>query len=88
MLLSRFERQTVIDQTGLSGNYEINLNWTHQSATSMKAGLRTEPDVAETEAGPSIFTTLQEQLVLRLESKRSPVDVLVIDHAEQTPTEN
>jgi uncharacterized protein (TIGR03435 family) len=88
MLLSRFERQTVIDQTGLSGNYEINLNWTHQPTTSTTAGLRTEPDVPETDAGPSIFTALQEQLGLRLESNRGPVDVLVIDHAEQTPTEN
>jgi uncharacterized protein (TIGR03435 family) len=88
MLLSRFERQTVIDQTGLSGNYEINLKWTHQSTTSTTAGLRTEPDVPDTDAGPSIFTALQEQLGLRLESNRGPVEVLVIDHAEQIPTEN
>lgn len=88
MLLSRFERQTVIDQTGLSGTYEVKLDWTHQATTGTTAGPRTEPDGVDTDAGPSIFTAVQEQLGLRLESRHGPVDVLVIDHAEQTPTEN
>jgi uncharacterized protein (TIGR03435 family) len=88
MLLSRFERQTVIDQTGLGGTYEVALEWTHQSANSPTAGSRTEPNGVDTDAGPSIFTALQEQLGLRLESRHGPLDVLVIDHAEQTPTEN
>jgi uncharacterized protein (TIGR03435 family) len=83
-LLSRFMRQTVLDQTGLSGSYEINLVWTpenlHPVATTFEA-----PDPAP---GPSIFTAVQEQLGLKLESRKGPVEVLVIDHAERVPVEN
>jgi uncharacterized protein (TIGR03435 family) len=84
MLLSRFERLTVIDQTGLSGDYEVKLEWTHQPTGNV---LPTS-DATDAAVGPSIFTALQEQLGLRLESRHGSVDVLVIDHAEQTPTEN
>jgi bla regulator protein BlaR1 len=57
----------VIDKTGLSGAYDINLQW--------------NPD--DDGSGPSIFTALQEQLGLKLESGRAPVPVLVVDHAER-----
>jgi uncharacterized protein (TIGR03435 family) len=43
------------------------------------------PDV---DPGPDLFTALQEQLGLRLQSKKAPVDTLVVDHAEKTPVEN
>ena len=72
-LLSRFERQTVIDKTGLEGGYEFRLEWT--------------PDT-EPESGPSLFTAVQEQLGLRLESRKGPLDVLVVDSAERIPAEN
>jgi uncharacterized protein (TIGR03435 family) len=68
-LLSRFERQTIVDMTGLAGPYEIKLEW-------------------DTAAGPSIFTAVQEQLGLKLESRKGPLDVLVIDHADQIPGAN
>jgi uncharacterized protein (TIGR03435 family) len=63
----------VIDKTGLTGRYDFELHWTPDDtpADSALAG------------GPSIFTALQEQLGLKLESARAPVDVLVIDSAEQ-----
>jgi uncharacterized protein (TIGR03435 family) len=62
----------VIDKTGLDGRYDIDLKWTPYDSAA-----------AATESGPSIFTALQEQLGLKLESQKGPVQVLVIDHVEQ-----
>ena len=70
-LLSRFERQTIVDMTGLMGYYEFKLEWTPESGD-----------------GPSLFTAVQEQLGLRLEARKSPLDVLVVDSAERIPAEN
>jgi len=78
MLLSRFERQTVIDLTGLNGYYEFKLEYTPE----YRAGKADEPP------GPTIFTAVQEQLGLRLEKRKGPIDVLVIERAEQVPVEN
>jgi uncharacterized protein (TIGR03435 family) len=64
----------VIDETGLNGGYAFSL-----PATSELDPLNT--------SGPSIFTALQEELGLRLEAAKVPVDVIVIDHAEK-PSEN
>jgi uncharacterized protein (TIGR03435 family) len=76
----------VLDQTGLTGNYDFTLQWTPESPTSN--GIQ-GPDSATTpgSSGPSLFTALQEQLGLKLESTKAPVDVLVIDHVER-PSEN
>ena len=73
-LLSRFElRVPVVDQTGIQGIYDVQLEWLSANA---------RPDAPD---GPSIFTAVKEQLGLRLEAKKGPVQVLVIDHAEKTP---
>jgi uncharacterized protein (TIGR03435 family) len=69
--LSTRVRAPVVDQTGLRGGYEFNLS--------------IPPDNNPT--APSIFTVLQEELGLRLESRKVPVDIIVIDHAEK-PSEN
>ncbi len=66
----------VIDRTGLKGDYDINLQWTPDD----------EPPSSDP-ARPSIFTAVPEQLGLRLESQRGPVEILIIDRAER-PTEN
>ena len=79
MLLSRFERQIVVDKTGLGGLYEFKLEWAPQSGTALGT---------DTAAGASIFTAVQEQLGLKLESRKGPLDVLVIDHAEKVPEAN
>ena len=87
MLLSRFERQTVVNLTGLDGVFEVKLEWTaDDSRPIVNDGAAPAP--TDVSSGPSIFTAVQEQLGLRLESRKGPLDVLVIDHAEQTPTEN
>jgi uncharacterized protein (TIGR03435 family) len=65
----------VIDKTGLTGSYSFSLEWTVDG---------TPADVA---TGPSIFTAVEEQLGLKLESSKAPTEILVIDHAEK-PTQN
>jgi uncharacterized protein (TIGR03435 family) len=64
----------IADKTDLSGNYEIKLNYA--------------PDGSTDSPYPSIFTAVQEQLGLKLEPQKVPVQMLVIDHLEQTPTPN
>jgi uncharacterized protein (TIGR03435 family) len=79
-LLSRFERETVVDMTGLKGLFDVKLEWTPDGGAV--------PAVLDGASGPSVFTALQEQLGLKLEPRKGPIDVLVIDHAEKTPAEN
>jgi len=68
--------RNVIDGTGLKGTFDVRLTWAMDSD-----GPRSDnpPD----SVGPSIFTALQEQLGLKLEATKGPVDVLVIDHIEK-----
>lgn len=88
--LSEILGRTVVDRTGLSGNFELHLEWT-PGTPSVNAGTGTEDNPGSTnsaDAGaPSIFTAVQEQLGLKLESGRGPVDILVIDHVER-PSKN
>ncbi len=63
----------VVDKTGITGRYNLKLQWT--------------PDDAAANSGPSLFTALEEQLGLKLEPAKGPVQVLVIDHVEM-PSEN
>ncbi len=72
----------VRDETGLKGNYDFKLEFAAESQTMDPSASSSAPDF------PSVFTAVQEQLGLRLlEQKRSPVEVLVIDHVEK-PSEN
>jgi uncharacterized protein (TIGR03435 family) len=80
-MLSRQLGRTVIDRTGLTGNYDFTLRWSpDNSATSASEG-------AQADTLPSIFTAVQEQLGLKLESTKAPASVLVIDHLER-PSQN
>jgi bla regulator protein blaR1 len=84
-MLSQQVGRTVLDKTGLTGHYDFKFQWTPDDAPTPTAK---EGDAAETnpnspeEAAPSLFTALQEQLGLKLESQQAPVDVIVIDHIE------
>jgi len=73
--LSQVVARTVADKTGLPGRYSFALDW---SATGdpMSAANSSE------QSGPSIFTTIQEQLGLKLDSQKGPVEDIVIDHVE------
>jgi uncharacterized protein (TIGR03435 family) len=78
----------VLDKTGLTGNYDFKLTWVPDEAQAGKPGAQ---GVAAAngveESGPSIFTALQEQLGLKLEASKGPVETLVIERVEK-PFEN
>lgn len=63
----------VVDHTGLTGIYDINLTWTPEDNNGF---------------GSELFTAIQEQLGLKLESGKGPVEILVIDHADRDPGQN
>lgn len=85
--LGRFLGRTVLDKTGLTGNYDLVLDFTLDDAQMVQMLPPDAPRPAASDSGPSIFTALQEQLGLKLESQKGPVDVLVIDRVEK-PSEN
>jgi len=80
-LVRRLSRQLdapVRDATGLDGKYDIALFWSTRPPGA-------EPDG---DAGPDLYAALQEQLGLKLERKKGPVEILVIDRAQRAPTGN
>jgi uncharacterized protein (TIGR03435 family) len=92
-ILSDQLRSIVLDQTGLNGKYDFALKWTpDKSSKAMSVGAVDGKTVTDKvpppeSSGSSIFTAIQEQLGLKLESTKAPVEVLVIDHIER-PSEN
>jgi uncharacterized protein (TIGR03435 family) len=83
-LLSRSADRPVLDNSGLMGFYSITLEWSIDDARLASAlDIPRERDPA----GPSLFTAVQEQLGLKLDPTKAPMDVLVIDHVEK-PSEN
>jgi uncharacterized protein (TIGR03435 family) len=82
--LSGMLGRQVLDQTGLKGTYEYTLEFSPQSAMPMPPGMG---DTSGDSAATSIFTALQEQLGLKLDTTKAPVDTITIEHIEE-PTEN
>jgi uncharacterized protein (TIGR03435 family) len=72
-LLAKKLDRTVLDKTALTGAYDLKLEWS--------------PDLSTDTGSASIFTALQDQLGLKLESGKGPVEIIVIDNLEK-PTEN
>jgi uncharacterized protein (TIGR03435 family) len=74
--LTNETQRTVLDKTGLTGDYDFTIDW-----TSTRWG---PPDAANKPgAPPEIFTAIQEQLGLKLEAAKGPVDSVVVDHVEE-----
>jgi uncharacterized protein (TIGR03435 family) len=63
----------VVEQTGLTGRYDIELKWTVDESKAP----------TDSNAAPGLFTAIQEQLGLKLEATHAPADVLVIDEVEK-----
>ena len=78
--LAMWVGRIVVDKTGLTGGYDFNLTWTPDQMPQRPPGMPEPPPIDPN--GPSIFTAVQEQLGLKLDSQRGPVSVLVIDHVE------
>ncbi len=85
-MLARMLGRTVIEKTGLTGKYDISLEWTPDESQTAQLPPDARPAPSDM-PGPTIFTALQEQLGLKLESQKGPVDILVVDRAEK-PTGN
>jgi uncharacterized protein (TIGR03435 family) len=80
----------VVDQTGLSGRYDFQLNWTpdeSQFAQLRGTGRVVPPPTNDPNAPPSLYTAMQEQLGLKMGTAKFPDDVIVIDRVEK-PSEN
>jgi uncharacterized protein (TIGR03435 family) len=87
-LLAGTVGRSVVDRTGLKGAYDIYLKWTPDRVLQRAAGAPVGDPIRVNGVeidpnGPSIFTALQEQLGLKLESERGTVEALVIDHIER-----
>jgi uncharacterized protein (TIGR03435 family) len=78
--------RAVVDRTELRGEYDLGLEWAPGPGQGQPVPGVSTPSLAESN-GPSIFTAIQEQLGLRLESQKGPVEILVIDRIER-PSEN
>jgi len=95
-LLARFTDRPVVDMTNLKGNYDFTLELSTEDframgiRAAMAAGVALPPQaiqMAEAASGDSLMSAV-EKLGLKLESRKAPIEVLVIDHAEKTPAEN
>ena len=78
-MLSRRLDRPVIDKTGLTGRYDFSIDL---------SGLGFNGKEPQDTDAPSIFTTVQRDLSLRLEAVKEPIDVLVIDSVNKVPIEN
>jgi len=101
--LSNWMDRPVLDMTEAKGVYDVDLEWSGDDGPRGMMGLRgpggpeggprpegaPRPEIHDESAdAPSIFTALQDKLGLKLDSRKAPVDILIIDHAEKVPTEN
>ena len=71
----------VIDQTGINGSFDFSMNWAPEEPSAGRPG--GEPSAASDPSAPSFFSAIREQLGLKLESGKGPVEVLIVDHAER-----
>jgi uncharacterized protein (TIGR03435 family) len=76
--------RTIIDKTGLTGKYDFELKWTPEGAAASGAD---NGQTDQQSSASSLFTALEEQLGLKLQSSKGPVETLVVDHVEM-PSEN
>jgi uncharacterized protein (TIGR03435 family) len=76
----------VTDATGLKGKYAIGMFWSTDDAARAASGPGGVPTASD--PAPTLMEALQDQLGLRLESKKGRLDFVVVDYAEKIPTEN
>ena len=74
--LSQQSDRPVVDKTAVVGSYEFTLDWTPDDLQS------------DGQAGPSLFTAIEAQLGLKLEARKEPMEVVVVDYVEKIPSAN
>jgi uncharacterized protein (TIGR03435 family) len=77
---------TVIDRTGIEGRFDVSMQWTPDATSEpmrSKSGMPLPPPTPDAVPGPGIFTVLQDRLGLKLEARKMPVEVIVIDRASR-----
>jgi uncharacterized protein (TIGR03435 family) len=84
-LQARIVDRPVVDKTGLTGKYDFTLTWRPEQLAPQ--GPNAPPPPADLESRPDIFSAMQEQLGLRFQSEKTPVEILVIDKASK-PSDN
>jgi uncharacterized protein (TIGR03435 family) len=77
----------VVDQTGLTGRYDFKLKWTPDESQFGGLGVKVPPPSDKADAPPNLFTAVQEQLGLKLDAVKAPVEVYIVDHVEK-PSDN
>jgi uncharacterized protein (TIGR03435 family) len=75
----------VVDQTGLEGRYDFDLNWTHDNSQFVVNEAKIPSPTDGANSPPPLDKAIQEQLGLKLDASTAPVEVLVIDHVEKPP---
>jgi uncharacterized protein (TIGR03435 family) len=80
-MLSREFRLPILDRTGLTGKFDFRLEFAPQAPGALVPATTGE-------SGPNLLTAVREQLGLKLEPMKIPLEVLIIDHADKVPTEN
>ena len=86
-MLSNFVGRSIVDKTGLSGQFDVNLEWTAPDSNPVPQIIDSGPARADVKAPPSLRVAVDEQLGLKLEPTTEPAQVLVIDSVER-PTPN
>jgi len=84
-VLARVLGSPVVDETGLTAMYQVKLEWTPDQPS---LATRSDEQKEAQEPGPTLFTALNDQLGLRLQTRKVPVDFVIVDHMERVPTEN
>jgi bla regulator protein blaR1 len=77
----------VVDQTGLQGRWDFVLKWTPDESQFSGMGAKVPPPTDAADAPPPLFTAIQEQIGLKLDAGKAPVEVLALDHVDK-PSEN
>jgi uncharacterized protein (TIGR03435 family) len=86
--LGRELERPVADKTGLTGQYDFRLAYGRRQGRPSGQAAAPDSSPADPSGRPSLLAAVQEQLGLKLESKKDPIDILVIDHIDKVPTDN
>ena len=75
----------VVDKTGIAGEYDFDFDYSREGLDGFRRPLA---DAPEPSGAPTLQTALQESLGLKIEMKKGPLDLLVVDSGEKAPSEN